>query len=198
VEDGPTITHGGMSSGAGYLPRRRPAPRISSIRSYPRLRKSPRCLPLIRISVGFFRQSDMVLPDWRRSPRRSMPAPPRWWFRRRQSISHGWSIDKPVVRVRYEYAEDGTPALSSFVDGFSPVTRRCGGPADVTALHGDRRAGYAPSRPCNGIENRLSWVEWDGMWRGGSRPGMSVAAPFVWRCLSGSTIAPLHLLFIIC
>src|SRR5437868_14493806 len=29
-----------------------------------------------------------------------------------------------------------------------------------------------------------------GKWRGGSRPGMSVAAPFVWRCLSGSTIAP--------
>src|SRR5271155_6252344 len=28
------------------------------------------------------------------------------------------------------------------------------------------------------------------MWRGGGRPGMSVAAPFVWRCLSGSTIAP--------
>gem|GEM_PF-6301211 len=28
------------------------------------------------------------------------------------------------------------------------------------------------------------------MWRGGSRPGISVAAPFVWRCLSGSTIAP--------
>jgi hypothetical protein len=25
-----------------------------------------------------------------------------------------------------------------------------------------------------------------GMWRGGSRPGMSVAAPFVWRCLKPS------------
>src|SRR6266851_5726308 len=29
-----------------------------------------------------------------------------------------------------------------------------------------------------------------GFWRGGGRPGMSVSAPFVWRCLSGSTIAP--------
>src|SRR5215467_15475666 len=28
------------------------------------------------------------------------------------------------------------------------------------------------------------------MWRGGCRPNISVAAPFVWRCLSGSTIAP--------
>src|ERR1700738_4464185 len=29
-----------------------------------------------------------------------------------------------------------------------------------------------------------------GMWRGGCRPGISVAAPFVWRCLTGSTVAP--------
>ena len=27
-----------------------------------------------------------------------------------------------------------------------------------------------------------------GMWRGGVRSTMSVAAPFVWRCLSGSAI----------
>src|SRR5271166_6616935 len=27
-----------------------------------------------------------------------------------------------------------------------------------------------------------------GMWRGGGRLGMSVSAPFVWRCLSGSAI----------
>ena len=32
-----------------------------------------------------------------------------------------------------------------------------------------------------------------GKWRGGGRPGMSVSAPFVWRCLSGSTIAPFPL-----
>jgi hypothetical protein len=29
-----------------------------------------------------------------------------------------------------------------------------------------------------------------GVWRGGGRPNISVAAPFVWRCLSGSTLAP--------
>ncbi|WP_367190429.1 transposase [Burkholderia sp. Ed8] len=28
------------------------------------------------------------------------------------------------------------------------------------------------------------------MWRGGSRPGLSVAAPFVWRCPNNLTIAP--------
>jgi hypothetical protein len=29
-----------------------------------------------------------------------------------------------------------------------------------------------------------------GMWRGGVRSTMSVAAPFVWRCFSGSAITP--------
>src|SRR5208337_1183678 len=28
------------------------------------------------------------------------------------------------------------------------------------------------------------------MWRGGGRPNISVAASFVWRCLSGSTVTP--------
>jgi hypothetical protein len=29
-----------------------------------------------------------------------------------------------------------------------------------------------------------------GMWRGGFRLNVSVAAPFVWRCLNGSTVTP--------
>ena len=29
-----------------------------------------------------------------------------------------------------------------------------------------------------------------GMWRGGCRSNISVAAPFVWRCLTGSAMAP--------
>jgi hypothetical protein len=29
-----------------------------------------------------------------------------------------------------------------------------------------------------------------GMWRGGNRLNISVAAPFVWRCLSGSAVTP--------
>jgi predicted RecB family nuclease len=28
------------------------------------------------------------------------------------------------------------------------------------------------------------------MWRGGGRSNISVAAPFVWRCLTGSAVAP--------
>jgi hypothetical protein len=29
-----------------------------------------------------------------------------------------------------------------------------------------------------------------GVWRGGVRLGIAVPAPFVWRCLSGSAVAP--------
>src|SRR3982750_3628680 len=31
------------------------------------------------------------------------------------------------------------------------------------------------------------------MWRGGGRSNISVAAPFVWRCLTGSAVAPFHI-----
>ena len=41
-----------------------------------------------------------------------------------------------------------------------------------------------------GIVRKSAAVGRVGMWRGGGRLGMSVSAPFVWRCLSGSAIAP--------
>src|SRR5208283_5364335 len=37
---------------------------------------------------------------------------------------------------------------------------------------------------------RMARIGRVGVWRGGFRLSMSVAAPFVWRCLSGSTMAP--------
>jgi indolepyruvate decarboxylase len=36
----------------------------------------------------------------------------------------------------------------------------------------------------NGVMGRV------GVWRGGGRLSISVSAPFVWRCLSGSAVAP--------
>ena len=44
--------------------------------------------------------------------------------------------------------------------------------------------GPSPPTPVGPGDRRV------GVWRGGFRLSMSVAAPFVWRCLSGSTIAP--------
>ncbi len=44
--------------------------------------------------------------------------------------------------------------------------------------------GYADPPPKKGKGGRVE------VWRGGVRPSMSVPAPFVWRCLSGSAVAP--------
>ena len=37
------------------------------------------------------------------------------------------------------------------------------------------------------VREKIGGVE---MWRGGDRFGLSVAAPFVWRCLSNLAVAP--------
>ena len=42
-------------------------------------------------------------------------------------------------------------------------------------------------------DRRMRRIGRVGKWRGGGRSGMSVSAPFVWRCLSGSTMAPFPL-----
>src|SRR5215211_3485438 len=47
----------------------------------------------------------------------------------------------------------------------------------------DRRCGFG-GVGCRDANGRVE------VWRGGFRSNISVTAPFVWRCLSGSTMAP--------
>ena len=42
----------------------------------------------------------------------------------------------------------------------------------------------------NWVGNLLGQTGRVGMWRGSSRFGLSVAAPFVWRCLSNLALTP--------
>jgi hypothetical protein len=44
--------------------------------------------------------------------------------------------------------------------------------------------GPSPARPATSEMRRVE------MWRGDGRSNISVAAPFVWRCLTGSAVAP--------
>ena len=60
-------------------------------------------------------------------------------------------------------------------------SRRSAG-AVGTGLHAPQ-----PTLREDGEPAQLGRVE---MWRSGRRPNISVAAPFVWRCLTGSTVAP--------
>jgi predicted GTPase len=118
IEDGPTITHGGMAYGAGYVaavavgavvadPRLAAAPAIRKIfEAYPHIGN---VLP----AVGYDAEQlaalqatinnaivDVVIS--------ATPA----------DLARLLRLDKPVVRARYEFADTSEPGLSSIVDAF--------------------------------------------------------------------------------
>ena len=68
------------------------------------------------------------------------------------------------------------------------LTPSCGGhaPTAERTLHPARMLTESLT-PRPELENDQGRVE---MWRGGFRPNISVAASFVWRCLSGSAMTP--------
>jgi predicted GTPase len=119
VEDGPTLTHGGMSYGAGYVaalaagareivdPRAAAASSIAEVyRQYPHLGK---VLP----AVGY---DDAQLADLARTIERAEC----------DVVVSGTPLDlaarvrsaKPIVRARYEYADAGRPTLGDVVQAF--------------------------------------------------------------------------------
>jgi predicted GTPase len=118
VEDGPTITHGGMPYGAGYVaatragativdPRASAAPEIAVVfASFPHIGQ---VVPAIGYSAGQLQalaetlnasDADVVVA--------ATPA----------DLAKLIAITKPVVRARYEFAEAGEPTLGSIVDAF--------------------------------------------------------------------------------
>jgi predicted GTPase len=118
VEDGPTITHGGMPYGAGYVaaiaagaeivdPRRSAAPAVGELfATYPHI--GP-VLP----AVGY---DAAQLEALRSTINRAgadvvVSATPL-------DLGALVALDKPVVRARYEFADAGEPTLGSVVDRF--------------------------------------------------------------------------------
>jgi len=119
VEDGPTITHGGMPHGAGFVaamragaevidPRRRAAPEIAAVyAAYPHI---GRVLP----AMGYGDAQRAAL----RATIEDSDA---------EVIVAGTPIDlasvlgltKPVVRVRYELEEVELPGLGGVIDAFA-------------------------------------------------------------------------------
>ena len=119
VEDGPTITHGGMAYGAGYMaatrggagtvvdPRESAGPALRALFArYPHI---GRVLP----AVGYDTQQ---LEDLREAINRSevdvvVAATPI-------DLAALIAVNKPIVRARYEFAEAGEPTLGAVVDAF--------------------------------------------------------------------------------
>ncbi len=119
VEDGPTITHGGMEFGAGYAaavaagaaqiidPRLSAVSEIAAVYSaYPHI---GRVLPAV--GYGPAQLAALAATINHSAAEIVVSATP-------VDLARLTRIDKPVIRARYEYAEDGTPALSTFIDEF--------------------------------------------------------------------------------
>jgi predicted GTPase len=119
VEDGPTITHGGMPHGAGYVaalqagaativdPRASAAPEIAAVYAlYPHIGPvlpatgySPAQLEALRQTINNARAEVVVA---------ATPI----------DLAALIAIDQPVVRARYEFADSETPGLAAELDRF--------------------------------------------------------------------------------
>jgi predicted GTPase len=119
VEDGPTITHGGMPYGAGYVaatnagvgvivdPRSSAAPEIRRVYdAYPHISK---VLPAMGYGPA---QLAALAETINRSEAEVVVAGTPI------DLAALIKLDKPVVRARYEFAEAGEPTLGGLVDSF--------------------------------------------------------------------------------
>ena len=118
VEDGPTITHGGMGYGAGFVAARDLAAEIVDPRSFatPEIAAVYRCYPHIgpvlpAVGYGEAQRRELERTIAQSNAEVVVAATPI-------DLGALLKIDRPVVRARYDYADAGEPRLSKFVDAF--------------------------------------------------------------------------------
>jgi predicted GTPase len=118
VEDGPTLTHGGMPYGAGHIAARAAGASIVDPR--------PWAAPAIREIYAAYPHIGAVLPAVGYSPEQRaalaatldaaeadvvIAATP-------VDLASLLNLDKPVVRARYEFEEAGSPGLGEEIEAF--------------------------------------------------------------------------------
>jgi predicted GTPase len=119
VDDGPTLTHGGMAYGAGYVAaiaagvKEIVDPRASAVgeiaetfRTYTHIGK---VLPAMGYSAKARAELEATING--SSADVVIAGTP-------SDLSHILALDKPVVRARYEFAEMGDPSLSRLIEEF--------------------------------------------------------------------------------
>jgi predicted GTPase len=123
VEDGPTITHGGMSYGAGFVaarqagaeildPRRRAAPEIAAVfAAYPHI---GRVLPAM--GYGDAQRAALRATIEASDAEIVVAGTPI-------DLASVLELEKPVVRVHYELEEVETPGLGAIIDDFAVAIR---------------------------------------------------------------------------
>ena len=119
VDDGPTLTHGGMPYGAGYVAAIQAQvaeivdPRLSAVgdiakafRQYPHIGK---VLPAMGYSAKELEELQATINTSNADA--VIAGTP-------SDLSHLMRLDKPVIRARYEFAEVGEPRLSALIEDF--------------------------------------------------------------------------------
>ncbi len=119
VDDGPTITHGGMAYGAGYVTALEAGvkeivdPRASAVgdiaevfRRYPHIGK---VLPAMGYSQK--QRADLQATINGSEADAVISGTP-------SDLAHLMTLNKPVIRARYEFSEVGEPKLSALVETF--------------------------------------------------------------------------------
>jgi predicted GTPase len=124
IEDGPTLTHGGMAYGAGYVaaveagasgfvdPRASAAGEIAGV--YARYPHIGPVLPAVGYSAAQLQALEETIAG--STAEVVVIATPC-------DLAALIRIGKPVVRARYEFAEAGEPTLASVVEAFLDRTR---------------------------------------------------------------------------
>jgi len=119
IEDGPTITHGGMAYGAGYVAALaagaaeivdpRPSAAADFAKAFEKYPHIGRVLP----ALGYGAAQLQALAQTINSADADVvvSATP-------VDLARLLDINKPIVRASYEFAETGEPTLSAIVDGF--------------------------------------------------------------------------------
>lgn len=118
VEDGPTITHGGMAYGAGHVAATKAGAEIVDPRPY--------AAPGIRTVFAAYPHIGRVLPavgysaDQLADLRATINATPAEVVVAATPIDLAAliALNKPVVRARYEFAESGERRLAAVIDEF--------------------------------------------------------------------------------
>jgi len=124
VEDGPTITHGGMAHGAGYLAARRAGAAVIV---------DPRSVAAGSIAEVFrdYPHIGPVLPATGYSPAQLDALAQTIDAVQADVVVAATPVDlaallrptKPVVRARYEFVDLDTPGLADVVDRFLASTK---------------------------------------------------------------------------
>lgn len=122
VEDGPTLTHGGMAHGAGFLAATRAGARIVDPR--------PCAAPLLQEAYARFPHIGPVLPalgytgEQLAALRLTLERAEADWVLAATPVDLAtlFAMEKPLLRVRYEYADAEAPGLQGSIEQF--LTRR--------------------------------------------------------------------------